>query len=94
MIAATKILGDKWTPQLIRQLANNGSMRFISLQRAVKGINPRTLSARLSYLEHEGVLIRKTYAEVPPRVEYSLTEKGKDLWPILAQMAEWGARHY
>jgi len=92
--AATRILGDKWTPKLLRDLANNGAMRFSTLQNNVEGINPRTLSARLSYLEQEQIVSRTTYAEVPPRVEYALTQKGLDLWPILSQMSDWGARYY
>ncbi|HEX6258001.1 MAG TPA: helix-turn-helix domain-containing protein, partial [Candidatus Saccharimonadales bacterium] len=91
--AATDILGDKWTPRLLRELANHGPLRFGALQTQVAGINPRTLSARLDFLEERKIITRHSYSEVPPRVEYSLTEKGASLWPILSQMCDWGAKY-
>lgn len=64
---------------IIRDLLIEGTLRFSQLQKSMKGISPKTLSLRLKELEDNGLLERKVYAEVPPRVEYSLTEKGSDL---------------
>lgn len=89
---AAAIVSSKWTPQLIYALAN-GVERFGELQKEAGGINPRTLSARLDDLEHQGIVAKKSYAEVPPRVEYSLTQKGRDLLPILECMVEWGEKY-
>lgn len=91
--AATHILGDKWTPILLNVLATQGSQRFGALHLAVHGISPRTLSARLTKLEEQGIVIKKVYAEVPPHTEYALTEKGCGLIPILELMAEWGEKY-
>lgn len=90
--AAASILGAKWTPQLLYAMCHQ-TKRFGELQKEVEGVNPRTLSARLDELERQGVVCKKAYAEVPPRIEYSLTEKGKDLIPILYKMAEWSEKH-
>jgi DNA-binding HxlR family transcriptional regulator len=89
---AAAIVSSKWTPQLIYALAN-GVERFGELQKEAGGINPRTLSARLDELEQQGIVAKKAYAEVPPRVEYSLTQKGRDLLPILERMVEWGEKY-
>jgi DNA-binding HxlR family transcriptional regulator len=89
---AVAILGDKWTPHIIRALAAE-RLRFCQLQNAVGGVNPRTLSARLTRLEEEGILDKAILSEIPPHTEYSLTPKGKDLLPILEQMAAWGEKH-
>jgi DNA-binding HxlR family transcriptional regulator len=89
---AAAIISSKWTPQLIYAMAN-GIHRFGELQKAVGGINPRTLSARLDELEATGIVAKTAFAEVPPRIEYSLTQKGMDLLPILQQMVEWGSKY-
>lgn len=89
---ATKILGDKWTPILIRCIANDTSVRFCELQDRADGINPRTLSARLTALENDQI-IEKTPASGPHRAEYRLTKKGRDLTPILKAMDAWGERY-
>lgn len=90
--AAAMILGAKWTPQLLYAMYH-GINRFCEMQKEVGGINPRTLSARLDELERAGIIQKATYAEVPPRVEYMLTEKGVALVPILEQMAEWSKKY-
>ena len=90
--AATKILGDKWTPQLLRFFVNEETVRFCQIQDLVEGINPRTLSARLDSLEQEGI-ISKIQATEKSRCEYRLTEKGKELTPILRDMQAWSDRH-
>lgn len=86
--AATEIIGDKWTPQLLRFFANEQCVRFCQLQDMVGNINPRTLSARLSMLEQHDIIYRiATSSE--KRCEYSLTEKGRALIPLLHDMESW-----
>ena len=81
----TELVGGKWTLLLVRDLAA-GRSRFCELERSLAGISPRTLSLRLRALEEDGIVERHTYPEVPPRVEYSLTQKGIDLLPIIESM--------
>src|SRR3954449_7899921 len=85
-----EVVCGKWTLLIIRDLAE-GRARFCELERSLKGISPRTLSIRLRALEEEGILERQTYAEVPPRVEYALTEKGRALIPIVESMRSYGS---
>lgn len=85
-------IGDKWTPLILREIAE-GSQRFSVLEKNLDGISPRTLSQRLDHLVHEGVLTKKAYRQIPPKIEYSLTDKGHDLIPILRQMAKWGLKY-
>jgi DNA-binding HxlR family transcriptional regulator len=87
--ACAEILSGKWTILLIRDLAE-GRSRFSELERSLEGISPRTLSLRLRALEEQGIVSRRTYPEVPPRVEYSLTDKGKALVPIIDDMRAYG----
>jgi DNA-binding HxlR family transcriptional regulator len=89
---ATKIIGDKWTPFLITALLD-GTLRFGELQTKIPGLNPRTLSARLDSLEEVEIITKHIYATVPPKVEYSLTQKGRDLYPILNSMKIWGEKY-
>src|SRR5205085_11297913 len=86
-----KIISGKWTLLIIRDLAS-GVKRFNQLERSLHGISPKTLSERLRSLEEEGVITRQTFAEVPPRVEYSLTEKGRDLVDVIESMRSYGKR--
>ncbi len=90
--AATKIIGDKWTPQLLRFFVNEESVRFCQIQDLVEGINPRTLSARLDDLEQQGI-IEKVTAPEKSRCEYRLTQKGKELTPILRDMQAWSEQY-
>jgi len=85
------IISGKWTLLIIRDLAS-GVKRFNQLERSLNGISPKTLSERLRSLEEEGVILRQTFAEVPPRVEYSLTEKGHDLVDVIECMRCYGNR--
>ena len=85
------IVCGKWTLLVIRDLAE-GAARFCELERSLAGISPRTLSLRLRALEEEGILERRTFPEVPPRVEYRLTEKGRALVPIIEAMRGYGSR--
>lgn len=91
--AAMQIIGNKWTALILRDLFT-GPKRFCELEKSVGNINPRTLSQRLDDLQVHGIITRKSFAEVPPRIEYTLTPKGEDLFPILEQMAAWGDKHY
>lgn len=90
--AALGIVGDKWTCLILQEITK-GSCRFSSLERNLDGISPRTLSQRLTSLEEAHIVTKQNFAEVPPRVEYALTPKGRDLLPILRQMAEWGYKY-
>ena len=83
------IVCGKWTLLLVRELAE-GCSRFCELERSLTGISPRTLSLRLRGLEEEGIVERHTFPEVPPRVEYALTEKGRALLPIIDGMRAYG----
>ena len=83
------LLGGAWTPNLIWTLSG-GPRRFGELRASLPGISPKTLTAQLRHLEAVGVLTRHAFAEVPPRVEYRLTERGRHLEPILLAMWEWG----
>jgi DNA-binding HxlR family transcriptional regulator len=86
-----EIISGKWTLLVIRDLAD-GSQRFCELERSLDGISPRTLSLRLRALEDQGIVERRTYPEVPPRVEYALTEKGRALVPLIEDMRSYGRR--
>jgi DNA-binding HxlR family transcriptional regulator len=88
--ATAEVVCAKWTLLLVRDLAE-GRSRFCELERSLEGISPRTLSLRLRALEEEGIVERRTYPEVPPRVEYQLTEKGEALLPIIESMREYGS---
>ncbi|GCE48627.1 HxlR family transcriptional regulator [Thermosporothrix hazakensis] len=86
-----EIISGKWTLLIIRDLAT-GVKRFNQLERSLCGISPKTLSERLRSLEEEGIILRRTFAEVPPRVEYSLTEKGQDLVAVIEYMRSYGKK--
>lgn len=91
MELAARLIGDRWTLLIIRDLAT-GCKRFGGLQKSVVGISPRTLSDRLSALEAAGLVERRAYAEIPPRVEYTLTEMGQGLIPIIEALRAYGER--
>jgi len=86
-----EIISGKWTLLIIRDLAA-GVKRFNQLERSLHGISPKTLSERLRSLEEEGIVLRQTFAEVPPRVEYTLTTKGYDLVQVVESMRTYGKR--
>lgn len=91
--AAMEIIGSKWTALILRDLTD-GPRRFSELEKSVGSINPRTLSQRLDDLERHAIVTKQNYAETPPRIEYTLTQKGRDLVPVLRQMAAWGDKYY
>ena len=89
-VAATSdLIGSKWTALIVHDLSE-GPRRFSELERSCHGISPRTLAERLRALEAEGIVERQSYPEAPPRVEYSLTDKGESLLPIIDAMREFG----
>jgi DNA-binding HxlR family transcriptional regulator len=90
---AMSVIGNKWTALLLRDL-HAGPKRFGELERSLAGISPRTLSQRLDDLEQCGIITKRAYQETPPHTEYTLTEKGDDLVPVLQQMAAWGTKYY
>ena len=85
-----QVIGSKWTVLIIRELME-GTRRFGELERALTGIRPRTLYMRLGDMEGHGIIERKVYPEVPPRVEYKLSTLGKSLDPVLKTMSSWGS---
>lgn len=86
---ALDLVGDKWTLLIVRDLAA-GPRRFVELQRVLPGISTEQLRSRLNRMVADGMLTRKRYREVPPRVDYELTERAKQLMPIIGALARWG----
>ena len=86
---ALDLVGDKWTLLIVRDLAA-GPRRFVELQRVLPGISTEQLRSRLNRMVADGMLTRKRYREVPPRVDYELTERARELMPILGELARWG----
>jgi DNA-binding HxlR family transcriptional regulator len=86
---ALDLVGDKWTLLIVRDLAA-GPRRFVELQRVLPGISTEQLRSRLNRMVADGMLTRKRYREVPPRVDYELTERARELMPVLAELARWG----
>lgn len=87
--AAITVIGGKWKIPILYSL-RTGVMRFSALQRALPDVTQKMLTQQLRELEKDGLVARKVYAEVPPRVEYSVTPLAKDLEPILDQLCNWG----
>ncbi len=86
---ALDLVGDKWTLLIVRDLAS-GPRRFVELQRVLPGISTEQLRSRLNRMVADGMLTRQRYREVPPRVDYELTPRARDLLPVLAELAKWG----
>ena len=84
-------MGDKWTLLIVRDLTG-GPRRFVELQRVLPGISTEQLRSRLNRMVADGLLTRQRYREVPPRVDYELTERARDLLPVVGALARWGAR--
>jgi len=87
------IIGDRWTMLMLRDLFIDGPRKFQDFQQSLEGISPNTLSARLKRLEAHGVVERRIYDEHPPRAEYMLTAKGRELGPVLKALLMWGEKH-
>jgi DNA-binding HxlR family transcriptional regulator len=86
---ALDLVGDKWTLLIIRDLAG-GPRRFVELQRVLPGISTEQLRSRLNRMVADGLLTRQRYREVPPRVDYELTERSRELMPVIGALARWG----
>ena len=86
------VIGERWTLLILRDLFVFGPRRFRDLERSLAGISPNTLSARLQHLESRDVVARRAYSEHPPRDEYTLTEHGRALGPVLKALKLWGDR--
>lgn len=86
---ALDIVGDKWTLLIVRDLAT-GPRRFVELQRVLPGISTEQLRSRLNRMVADGLLTRQRYREVPPRVDYELTDRSRELLPVLGALARWG----
>ena len=91
--ATMQVLGGKWKAILINAIYHTSPARFGELKRSVKGITQSMLTQQLRELEDDGLISRKIYAEIPPRVEYKLTELGLTLSPIMQSMAKWGEEY-
>lgn len=87
-----RAIGGKWKPVILFYLSEK-PLRFSELSRAIKGITQKMLTKQLREMESDGLLKRKVFPEIPPRVEYSITPYGKTLNPILASMSKWGEEH-
>jgi DNA-binding HxlR family transcriptional regulator len=90
--AVLRVLGGKWTIVIIWQLVRR-TTRFNELKKAIPGITQHMLTSHLRELETDGIVVRTVYAEVPPRVEYALTEHGRSLEPVIRMLAAWGGQH-
>ncbi|MFD2627386.1 winged helix-turn-helix transcriptional regulator [Oceanobacillus kapialis] len=90
---ALSILVGKWKPIILLHLLQKGTQRFSELKRSMPGITQKMLTKQLRELEEEDIIQRVVYPQVPPKVEYSMTEYGRSLEPILEAMHEWGTKH-
>ena len=93
MEVTLKMIGGKYKPLILDYLIRNGTKRFNEILHYVSHISQRTLTTQLRELENDGLIFRKVYAEVPPKVEYSITNKGRSLEVILELMCEWGEKN-
>lgn len=91
--ATLSVIGGRWKPVILFKLMEEGVLRFGELRRLVPGVTQKMLTNQLRELEADGVIERKVYPQVPPKVEYRLTDYGLTLEPILLAMRDWGARH-
>ena len=91
--ATLSVIGGRWKPVILFHLMENEMLRFNEMKRRIEGVTQRMLTNQLRELERDGIVDRKVYAQVPPKVEYRLTEYGHTLRPILMAMREWGAEH-
>lgn len=87
------LISGKWKLLILYHLGKHEVVRFNELQRLLGQITYKTLSGNLKELDSDGLILRKEYPQIPPKVEYSLTEKGRSLLPILSSMCEWGEAH-
>ncbi len=91
--AAISVIDGKWKSVILWHLLNEGTLRFNELGRRAPSATPRMLTTQLRELEQDGLVHRQVYAQVPPKVEYSLTERGRELEPVLIALKSWGDAH-
>jgi len=87
-------MSDKWSLLVLYTLSTNTKMRYKDLMSAIPDVSQKMLTSTLKHLEEENLLIREAYAEIPPRVEYSLTEMGKSFMPVVQMMIDWALEHF
>ena len=91
--ATMSVIEGRWKTVILCKLYQQGPLRFNQMMREIEGISPRILVKQLREMEADGIIARKSYSEIPPRVEYSITDKGLSLGPILQAMADWGLKN-
>jgi DNA-binding HxlR family transcriptional regulator len=91
--ACLEVIGGKWKGVILHHLMTSGVLRFNEIQRLTPNLSPRVLTAQLRELEQDGVIVRKVFPVVPPKVEYSLSKAGESLKPLIKVMREWGDEH-
>ena len=88
--ATMSVIEGRWKAVVLCKLMNEKKMRFNQMIKEIEGVSPRMLAKQLRELERDGMIIRETFAEIPPRVEYSLTRRGESIIPVLNAIAKWG----
>ncbi|MFT9497748.1 winged helix-turn-helix transcriptional regulator [Anaerosolibacter sp.] len=88
------VCGGKWKPLILWHLGNSSVLRFNEIRKHMPTISHKMLSQQLKELEQSGMIHRNVYPEIPPKVEYSLTDLGEDLMPVLKSMGNWGVKYY
>jgi len=88
-----ELISGKWKPRILWRLHTRGVQRFAEIRRGMDEVTPKMLTQQLRELERDGLIIRTVYAQMPPKVEYALSDFGRTLEPILDQLAHWGAAH-
>lgn len=88
--ATMSVIEGRWKTVIICKLGVKGPLRFNQLVKEIDGVSPRILTKQLKELEKDGIILRTSYPEIPPKVEYSLSERGASLQPVMQVMAQWG----
>lgn len=88
-----QVIGGKWKPIIIYRLGIEGTLRFSELKRSIPNITQKMLTQQLRELESDGILFREVYPQVPPKVEYSLTELGHSVMPVISSLCHWGEKY-
>jgi Predicted transcriptional regulators len=91
--ATMSVIEGRWKATILCKLMMKGTLRFNQLMKEMSGVSPRILTKQLREMERDGLIVREVFPEVPPRVEYTITSRGKGLAPILTAMAQWGIRN-
>jgi DNA-binding HxlR family transcriptional regulator len=91
---AVDLVFSRWTTPILWLLNESGRMRFVELQRTIGTITPKVLTQRLRQMERDGLVVRTYHPEVPPRVEYEISELGRSLSPLFAALSQWSSRHW